>query len=47
VDFADAVHSGLFYGQPLQEAIQAAVEKWMSWEISRIVRRLFAFVPAL
>jgi hypothetical protein len=31
--FADAVRSGLFYGDALADAIAAAVKKWMDWRI--------------
>jgi hypothetical protein len=37
--FADTVHNGIFYGQPLPDAIQAATDKWMGWTIGRQTSR--------
>lgn len=33
--FADEVHNGLFDGKTLQDAIDAATQKWMGWTIGR------------
>lgn len=33
--FADDVQNGLHQRKPLQEAINAAVERWMAWTIGR------------
>ena len=37
--FADDVANGLFAGQPLAAAIDAAVARWMDWRISRRMSR--------
>jgi hypothetical protein len=37
--FADDVANGLFAGQPLAAAIDAAVARWMGWRISRRTAR--------
>lgn len=37
--FADDVAGSLFKGLPLQEAIDAAVERWMTWTIDRQTSR--------
>lgn len=37
--FADDVHNGLFLGQPLEEAIDTAVDRWMNWRLSRATKR--------
>jgi hypothetical protein len=33
--FADEVQNGLFRGQPLADAINAATQQWMGWKIGR------------
>ena len=33
--FADDVQNGLFMGQPLADAIKAAIQRWMGWTIGR------------
>jgi hypothetical protein len=37
--FADDVANGLFTGLDLKAAIEAAVERWMSWTIGRRISR--------
>ena len=37
--FADEVSNGLYVGQPLQAAIQAATDQWMTWKINRRMSR--------
>lgn len=37
--FADDVANGLFAGQPLATAIDAAVARWMGWRVSRNTSR--------
>lgn len=37
--FADTVQNGLFQGQPLQEAINAATRQWMDWPIGHQISR--------
>jgi hypothetical protein len=37
--FADDVSDNLFKGRPLQQAIAAAVERWMTWTIDRRTSR--------
>ena len=43
--FADEVSNGLYLGQPLTEAIQAATDQWMGWTISRSISRDYG-IPA-
>lgn len=33
--FADEVHNGLYDGKAMQDAIDAATQKWMGWTIGR------------
>ncbi len=33
--FADDVQNGLYQGQPLVDAINAATQRWMGWKIGR------------
>ena len=33
--FADEVHSGLYDGKAIEDAIDAATQKWMGWTIGR------------
>lgn len=37
--FADDVANGLYDGLPLQQAIDAAVDRWMNWTIDRRTSR--------
>ena len=37
--FADEVHNGLYDGKGMQDAIDAATQKWMGWTIGRQTSR--------
>jgi hypothetical protein len=37
--FADDVANGLYDGRPLQQAIEAAIDRWMNWTIDRRTSR--------
>ena len=43
--FADEVQNGLFVGQAMPEAIQAAIAKWMGWKIGKATSREYG-IPA-
>jgi len=45
--FADEVSNGLYVGQPLKEAIQAATDKWMGLTISRSISRHYGIPVGL
>ena len=37
--FADDVQNGLYQGQALQDAINAATQRWMGWTIGRLTSK--------
>ncbi len=45
--FADDVQNGLYQGQALQEAINAATQRWMGWTIGRSTSKQYGIPKGL
>jgi hypothetical protein len=45
--FADDVHNGLYRGQTLADAIQAATQQWLAWTVDRQTSKQFGIPRGL
>ena len=45
--FADSVQNGLYYGQKLADAINAAIKQWMGWTIGRATSKEYGIPRGL
>ena len=45
--FSDDVQNGLYQGQPLQDAINAATRRWMGWTIGRQTNKQYGIPRGL
>lgn len=45
--FSDDVHNGLYRGETLQDAINAATQRWMGWTIGRTTAKEYGIPQGL